>query len=64
MMRRDRELILKDNMATSLPIDEQMNLLEKGAAEMIRFADLRERLEEKPRNRAAFGTQIKTALIL
>lgn len=29
-----------------LPIDEQMDLLEKGAAEIIRVADLRERLEE------------------
>ncbi len=28
------------------PIDEQMDLLEKGAAEIIRAADLRERLEE------------------
>jgi len=29
-----------------LPVDEQMDLLEKGAAEIIRIADLRERLEE------------------
>jgi tyrosyl-tRNA synthetase len=29
-----------------LPVDEQMDLLEKGAAEIIRVADLRERLEE------------------
>jgi tyrosyl-tRNA synthetase len=28
------------------PVDEQMDLLEKGAAEIIRVADLRERLEE------------------
>jgi tyrosyl-tRNA synthetase len=38
-------------MATSLrtdflPVDEQMDLLEKGAAEIIRVSDLRERLEE------------------
>jgi tyrosyl-tRNA synthetase len=29
-----------------LPVDEQMDLLQKGAAEIIRVADLRERLEE------------------
>src|SRR3954468_20697705 len=29
-----------------LPVDEQMDLLEKGAVEIIRVADLRERLEE------------------
>jgi tyrosyl-tRNA synthetase len=29
-----------------LPVDEQMDLLEKGAAEIIRVVDLRERLEE------------------
>jgi tyrosyl-tRNA synthetase len=29
-----------------LPVDEQMDLLQKGAAEIIRAADLRERLEE------------------
>jgi tyrosyl-tRNA synthetase len=33
-------------MSTFLPVDEQMDLLEKGAAEIIRVADLRERLEE------------------
>jgi tyrosyl-tRNA synthetase len=33
-------------MATFLPVDEQMDLLQKGAAEIIRVADLRERLEE------------------
>jgi tyrosyl-tRNA synthetase len=33
-------------MSTFLPVDEQMDLLEKGAAEIIRAADLRERLEE------------------
>ena len=33
-------------MTTFLPVDEQMDLLEKGAAEIIRVSDLRERLEE------------------
>ncbi|MGA2834769.1 MAG: tyrosine--tRNA ligase [Terracidiphilus sp.] len=33
-------------MSTFLPIDEQMDLLQKGAAEIIRSSDLRERLEE------------------
>jgi tyrosyl-tRNA synthetase len=33
-------------MSEFLPVDEQMDLLEKGAAEIIRVADLRERLEE------------------
>ena len=33
-------------MTTFLPVDEQMDLLEKGAAEIIRVGDLRERLEE------------------
>ena len=33
-------------MSTFLPVDEQMDLLEKGAAEIIRASDLRERLEE------------------
>src|ERR1700721_1144289 len=33
-------------MSKFLPVDEQMDLLEKGAAEIIRVADLRERLEE------------------
>jgi len=32
-------------MSTFLPVDEQMDLLEKGAAEIIRTSDLRERLE-------------------
>ena len=40
------EFILKDGMSTFLPVDEQMDLLEKGAAEIIRVSDLRERLEE------------------
>jgi tyrosyl-tRNA synthetase len=33
-------------MQKFLPVDEQMDLLEKGAAEIIRASDLRERLEE------------------
>jgi tyrosyl-tRNA synthetase len=33
-------------MPEFLPVDEQMDLLEKGAAEIIRGSDLRERLEE------------------
>ena len=33
-------------MSTFLPVDEQMDLLQKGASEIIRVADLRERLEE------------------
>ena len=33
-------------MANFLPVDEQMDLLEKGAAEIIRVSDLRERLEK------------------
>ena len=33
-------------MLKFLPVDEQMDLLEKGAAEIIRVSDLRERLED------------------
>src|ERR1700690_1543227 len=33
-------------MQAFLPVDDQMDLLEKGAAEIIRVSDLRERLEE------------------
>jgi tyrosyl-tRNA synthetase len=33
-------------MQVFLPVDEQMDLLEKGAAEIIRLSDLRERLEQ------------------
>jgi tyrosyl-tRNA synthetase len=33
-------------MSTFLPVDEQLDLLQKGAAEIIRVADLRERLDE------------------
>jgi len=39
------DFILGDDMSTFLPVDEQMDLLEKGAAEIIRVSDLRERLE-------------------
>jgi tyrosyl-tRNA synthetase len=37
-------------MSTFLSVDEQMDLLQKGAAEIIRVADLRERLEESRKN--------------
>jgi tyrosyl-tRNA synthetase len=40
------DFILKDDMSEFLSVDEQMDLLEKGAAEIIRVSDLRERLEE------------------
>ena len=40
------EFILEHKMSTFKPVDEQMDLLEKGAAEIIRVSDLRERLEE------------------
>jgi tyrosyl-tRNA synthetase len=33
-------------MTTFLPVDEQLDLLQKGAAEIIRVSDLRERLED------------------
>src|ERR1700722_315423 len=33
-------------MANFLPVDEQLDLLQKGAAEIIRVSDLRERLEK------------------
>ena len=41
-----RDFILKNGMNEFLPVDEQMDLLQKGAAEIIRVSDLRERLEE------------------
>jgi tyrosyl-tRNA synthetase len=41
-----RDSILIDGMSTFLPVDEQLDLLQKGAAEIIRVTDLRERLEE------------------
>ncbi len=37
---------MPDAPRTFLPVDEQLDLLEKGAAEIIRVADLRERLEQ------------------
>ena len=45
MMGEQRPRILKDGMSTSLtshfpPVDEQMDLLQKGAAEIIRVSDL------------------------
>ncbi len=40
------EFILEYKMSNFLPVDEQMDLLEKGASEIIRVSDLRERLEE------------------
>ena len=48
---RQVQFILKDTMSTFLPpkfppVAEQMDLLQKGAAEIIRVSDLRERLEE------------------
>jgi tyrosyl-tRNA synthetase len=39
-------IFILDWMSTFLPVDEQMDLLQKGAAEIIRVSDLRERLEE------------------
>src|ERR1700743_1004944 len=38
--------ILVRAMANFLPVDEQLDLLQKGAAEIIRVSDLRERLEK------------------
>jgi len=46
MSSKAPEFILKAPMSQFLPVDEQMDLLEKGAAEIIRVSDLRERLEE------------------
>ena len=37
-------------MSQFLPVDEQLDLLQKGAAEIIRISDLRERLEESRKN--------------
>ena len=34
-------------MSQFLPVDEQLDLLQKGAAEIIRVSDLRERLERE-----------------
>jgi len=38
--------ILNYGMSSFLPVDEQLDLLQKGAAEIIRLSELRERLEE------------------
>jgi len=43
---RTLSIFILDWMSTFLPVDEQMDLLQKGAAEIIRVSDLRERLEE------------------
>src|SRR5580700_649982 len=43
---RSQDSILEDAMNMFLPVDEQMDLLQKGAAEIIRVSELRERLEE------------------
>jgi tyrosyl-tRNA synthetase len=40
------DFILKHDMSKFPPVNEQMDLLEKGAAEIIRVSDLRERLED------------------
>jgi len=42
----DLDFILAAAMSSFLPVDEQLDLLEKGAAEIIRVFDLRERLEK------------------
>jgi tyrosyl-tRNA synthetase len=41
-----QEIYTDSGMSTFLPVDEQLDLLQKGAAEIIRVSDLRERLEE------------------
>ena len=41
-----QQIYMEHKMSTFKPVDEQMDLLEKGAAEIIRVSDLRERLEE------------------
>ncbi len=43
------EIYTGQEMPEFLPVNEQMDLLEKGAAEIIRTSDLRERLEESRR---------------
>jgi len=42
----EQDLILNSPMVKFLPVDEQLDLLQKGAAEIIRVQDLRERLEK------------------
>src|SRR6201996_6487682 len=44
--RRGANSILSPRMPDFLPVDEQLDYLQKGAAEIIRVPDLRERLEE------------------
>jgi len=41
-----RKLYTCSDMQEFLPVDQQLDLLQKGAAEIIRVSDLRERLEE------------------
>ncbi len=41
-----RQIYTDRSMSAFLPVDEQLDLLQKGAAEIIRVSDLRERLEE------------------
>jgi tyrosyl-tRNA synthetase len=45
-LTRAAKFILVLAMQEFLPVDEQLDLLQKGAAEIIRVSDLRERLEE------------------
>jgi hypothetical protein len=40
-----------------LPVDEQLDYLQKGAAEIIRVSDLQERLEAFPENRPAYARE-------
>src|SRR6201996_8365661 len=47
--RRGANSILSPRMPDFLPVDEQLDYLQKGAAEIIRVPDLRERLEESRR---------------
>src|ERR1700756_3515521 len=46
ILRQIYARILKDGMSTFLPVDQQLDLLQKGSAEIIRVPDLRERLEQ------------------
>ena len=41
-----RQIYTESSMSTFPPVDDQLDLLQKGAAEIIRVSDLRERLEE------------------
>ena len=40
---------------TFLPVDEQLDLLQKGAAEIIRISDLRERLKRAAKPAAHYA---------